>query len=225
SQLGTTVAQVSIQNLPLNGRNPYDLVPTVPGVTNYAADAPTGSRQGTQFSVNGVPANNSAFYLDGAYDTNLWRFGGNLMPNPDALQEFRVLTSNFDVEFGRSAGGVVNAITRSGTNSFHGNAYDYLRNDVLNAKNYFVNEVTPLRQNQFGATFGGPIVRDKAFFFLSYEGLRMRTPVVISSSSLVTPTPAEAHGDFSADPQKKWPKLSNGTYYSCNGVQGVICPS
>ena len=225
SQLGTTVAQVNIENLPLNGRNPYDLVPTVPGVTNYAPDVATGSRQGTQFSVNGVPANNSAFYLDGAYDTNLWRFGGNKMPNPDALQEFRVLTSNFDVEFGRSAGGVVNAITRSGTNAFHGLAYDYLRNDALNAKNYFINEVTPLRQNQFGGTFGGPIVRDKAFFFLSYEGLRIHTPVVVSSSSLVTPTAAEARGDFSADPQKKWPKLPNGTYYSCNGVQGVICPA
>jgi Carboxypeptidase regulatory-like domain/TonB-dependent Receptor Plug Domain len=225
SQVGTTVDQVRIQDLPLNGRNAYDLVQTVPGVTNYAPDVATGSRQGTQFSVNGVPVNNSAFYLDGAYDTNLWRFGGNLMPSPDSLQEFRVLTSNFDTEFGRSAGGVVNAIVRSGTNHYHGLVYDYLRNDVLNAKNYFINEVTPLRQNQFGATFGGPIARDKAFFFVSYEGLRVRTPVVISSRSIVTPTPAEAQGDFSARPQKEWPKMSNGSYYSCNGIQGVICPS
>ncbi len=225
SQIGTTVDQTRIQDLPLNGRNAYDLVQLVPGVSSYTADKQTGSRQGTQFTVNSVPDFNSAYYLDGAYDTNLWRFGGNLMPSPDSLQEFRVLTSNFDAEFGRSAGGVVNAITRSGTNSYHGLLYEYLRNDLLNAKNYFINEVTPLKQNQFGATFGGPIVRDKAFFFVSYEGLRVRTPVIVSSSSLITPTPAEANGDFSADPQSKWPKMPNGTYYNCNGVQGVICPS
>ncbi|HWR16890.1 MAG TPA: carboxypeptidase regulatory-like domain-containing protein [Terriglobales bacterium] len=225
SQIATTVEQTRIQDLPLNGRNAYDLVQVVPGVQSYAADKPTGSRQGTQFTVNGVPDFNSAYYLDGAYDTNLWRFGGNLMPSPDALQEFRVLTSNFDAEFGRSAGGVVNAITRSGTNNYHGLLYDYLRNDALNSKNYFINEVTPLRQNQFGGTFGGPIVRDKAFFFLSYEGLRIRTPVIVSSSSLITPTPAQARGDFSAEPQSKWPKMANGSYYSCNGVQGIICPT
>lgn len=225
SQVGSTVDQRRIEELPLNGRNAYDLVQTVPGVTNYAADIQTGSRQGTQFSVNGVPGFNTGYYLDGAYDTNLWRFGGNLMPSPDSLQEFRVLTSNFDAEFGRSAGGVVNAITRSGTNSYHGLIYDYLRNDLLNAKNYFIHEVTPLKQNQFGTTFGGPIVREKAFFFVSYEGLRVRTPAIVSSNSVVTPTPAEAKGDFSADPQSKWPKMSNGAYYSCNGVQGAICPS
>ncbi len=225
SQVGTTVEQMRIQDLPLNGRNAYDLLQTVPGVTNYASDIQTGSRQGTQFNVNGVPNFNSAYYLDGAYDTNLWRMGGNLMPSPDSLQEFRVLTSNFDAEFGRSAGGVVNAITRSGTNTYHGLVYDYLRNDILNAKNYFINEVTPLKQNQFGSTFGGPLVRDKAFFFVSYEGLRVRTPAVISSSSIVTPTPAEARGDFSALPKSMWPKMSNGAFYSCNGVQGVICPS
>lgn len=225
SQVGSTVDQRRIEELPLNGRNAYDLLQTVPGVASYQPDAPTGSRQGTQFIVNGVPANNSSFYLDGAYDTNLWRFGGNLMPSPDSLQEFRVLTSNFDAEFGRTAGGVVNAIVRSGTNGYHGLAYEYLRNDVLNAKNYFINEVTPLRQNQFGATFSGPVARDKAFFFLAYEGLRVHTPVVISSKSIITPTAAQARGDFSARPQKEWPKINANTFYSCNGVQGVICPA
>ena len=115
SQIGETIDQKRIQDLPLNGRNAYDLLPVVPGVTNYAPDVPTGSRQGTQIIVNGIPGENTAYYLDGSYDTNVWRFGGNLLPNPDALQEFRVLTSNFDAEFGRSAGGVVQAITRYGT--------------------------------------------------------------------------------------------------------------
>jgi hypothetical protein len=225
SQVSSTIDQRRIEELPLNGRNAYDLVAIVPGVTNYVPDVATGSRQGSQMSVNGIPSSNSAFYLDGAYDTNVWRFGGNLLPNPDALEEFRVLTSNFDAEFGRSPGGVVNVITRSGTNAYHGVAYEYLRNDALNAKNYFNTGVTPLHQNQFGATFGGPIAKNKAFFFTSYQGLRVHTPVVISSSSLVTPTPAQAGGDFSALPSKFWPKQANGSYYSCNGVVGKICPN
>src|SRR6185312_11013593 len=136
----------------------------------YQPDVATGSRQGAQLSVNAIPSNNTGFYLDGSYDTNLWRFGGNLLPNPDALQEFRVLTSNFDAEFGRSAGGVVEAITRSGTNKYHGLAYEYLRNNVFNARPWLSTGVTPLRQNQFGASLGGPLprLRDTAFFFLSY---------------------------------------------------------
>lgn len=225
SQVGATIDQKRIEELPLNGRNAYDLLTIVPGVTNYVPDVATGSRQGSQLSVNGIPSSNSAFYLDGAYDTNVWRFGGNLLPNPDALEEFRVLTSNFDAEFGRSPGGVVSVITRSGTNAYHGVLYEYLRNDALNAKNYFTTSVTPLHQNQFGAAFGAPIVKDKAFYFLSYQGLRVHTPVVIPSSSLVTPTPAQAQGDFSALPSKFWPKQANGSYYSCNGVNGKICPN
>lgn len=224
SQLGETVDQKRITDLPLNGRNAYDLVQIVPGVTNYSADNATGSRTGAQLSVDGLPTNTTAYYLDGAFDTAYYHVGGNIIPNPDALQEFRLLTSNFDAEFGRSPGGVVNLITRSGTNQYHGLLYDYLRNNVLNAKNYFNNEVTPLKQNQFGANFGGPIQRDKAFFFLSYQGLRIRTPAIVSST-LTTLTPAEATGNFSALPKSQWPEQPNGQPYSCNGVSGEICPN
>ncbi len=219
SQIGETVDQKRMQDLPLNGRDAYDLVQIVAGVTNFSPDVATGSRAGNQFSVNGLPTQNTAYYLDGAYDTNVWQFGGNLLPNPDSLQEFRILTSNFDAEFGRSPGGVVNTITRSGTNRFHGLAYDYLRNNVLNAKSYFLNAVTPLRQNQFGGNVGGPILRNKAFFFLSYEGLRVRTPVNIASTALVTPTPLETMGDFRNTPANIRPNVS------CNGVQYVVCPA
>ena len=221
SQIGETVDQRRIEELPLNGRNAYDLLATLPGVTNYAADVQTGSRQGTQIIVNGIPSENTAYYLDGAYDTNLWRFGGNLLPNPDALQEFRVLTSNFDAEFGRSAGGVVQAITRSGTNAYHGTIYEYLRNNVFNAKNWFLTSVAPLHQNQYGATFGGPLpmFRDRAFFFLAYQGLRIHQPANIASSSLVTPTALERAGDFRSTPAASRPNVS------CNGVQYLICPS
>jgi hypothetical protein len=141
---------------------------------NYIPDVPTGSRAGTQLTINGI-SHGVAFYLDGAYNTDV-QLGGNLLPNPDALYEFRVLTSNLDAEFGRLAGGVVNAVTRSGTSQYHGLAYDYLRNNVFNAKNWFLTSVTPLRQNQFGGNVGGPIpmTHGHGFFFLSYQGLRTR---------------------------------------------------
>jgi len=217
SQIGSTVDQRRIEDLPLNGRNAYDLVQTVPGVTNYIPDVPTGSRAGTQLTVNGI-FRSTAFYLDGAYNTDI-QLGGNLLPNPDALHELRVLTSNFDAEFGRLPGGVVSAVTRSGTSQYHGLTYDYLRNDVFNAKNWFLTSVTPLRQNQFGGDFGGPIpmTHGHGFFFLSYQGLRTRQPANIASSSLVTPTALERAGDFRNTPSALQPNVS------CLGVPYTIC--
>lgn len=218
SEIGETVDQKSIQDLPLNGRNAYDLVQTVPGVTNYIPDVPTGSRVATQITINGI-SRDTAFYLDGMYNTDV-QGGGNLLPNPDALSELRVLTSNFDAEFGRLAGGVVSAVTRSGTREYHGLAYDYLRNDIFNAKNWFSSSVTPLRQNQFGGNIGGPIPTSEnhAFFFLSYQGLRTRQPSTVASSSLITPTALEREGDFRNTPAALRPNVS------CLGIQYKICP-
>ena len=219
SQIGETVDQKRIQDLPLNGRNAYDLLQVIPGVTNYIPDVATGSRVATQITVNGLSLN-TAFYLDGAYNTDA-QLGGNLLPNPDALQEFRVLTGNFDAEFGHLAGAVVNAITRSGTSQFHALAFDYLRNDVLNAKNWFLTSVTPLRQNQFGGNAGGPIpiTHGQDFFFLSYQGLRTRQPATVASSSLITPTILERKGDFRSTPAPFQPNVS------CLGIQYLICPN
>lgn len=205
SQIATTIDQKRIEDLPSVNRNAYELLTITPGVTNYTADTQTGSRAGTQVSVNGLGQTETAYYLDGGYDTNVWKFGGNRIPNPSSLQEFRIITSNFDAEFGRSPGGVVSAITRSGSNQYHGLAYEYLRNNVFNARTYFVaGAVTPLRQNQFGGNFGGPIwkLRDKGFFFLSYEGLRVRTPTPVTAGSLTVPTALERSGDFSQSPKK-----------------------
>ena len=224
SQIATTIDQKRIQDLPSVNRNAYELLTITPGVTNYTADTQTGSRAGTQVSVNGIGQNNTAYYLDGGYDTNVWKFGGNLLPNPDALQEFRVITSNFDAEFGRSPGGVVSAITRSGSNRYHGLAYDYLRNDVFNAHRLFVTgATTPLRQNQFGANFGGPVwrLRDKAFFFLSYEGLRVRTPTPVTPGSITVPTALERTGDFSQSVKK--PTLPATTINGNGQVVAVQC--
>ncbi len=233
SQLGATVDRERIRDLPLNGRNAYSLVQLVPGVTSFSAGAAIGDANGANFSVNGIRTTLNTYYLDGSLDAAVYRDGGNLIPNPDAVQEFRLLAGNFDAEYGREPGGVVALVTRSGTNQYHGLAYDYLRNNVLNAKNYFITGgVTPLKQNQFGANFGGPIIQNKAFIFLSYEGLRISTPATVTSGSIVVPTPAEAMGDFtsilgvsSSQLQSMWPKMPDGSFYSCNGVQGKICPN
>ena len=170
SQVGETIDQKRIEDLPLVGRSAYDLVQTVTGVTNYTPSAQIGDNNGTQFSVNGLRTNFNSYYLDGSFDNEFERGGGNVMPNPDALQEFRLLTTDFDAEFGRYPGGVVNVITRSGTNEFHGVAYDYLRNTVLNAHNHFINGVSPLVYNVFGGGVGGPILRSKAFFYGELRG-------------------------------------------------------
>ncbi len=220
SQLGETIDQRRIQDLPLVGRSAYDLVQTVTGVTNYTPSAQIGDNVGTQFSVNGLRSNLNSYYLDGSYDNVFARGGGNLMPNPDALQEFRLLTTNFDAEFGRYPGGVVNVITRSGTNQFHGVAYDYLRNTILNAHNYFTSGVSPLVYNVFGGAVGGPVLRNKAFFYVTYEGTRISSPTTVTSSSLVVPTEAERKGDFSGDSAKIKASLKN---LSMCGTPYVIC--
>jgi hypothetical protein len=222
SQIGDTIDQQRIQDLPLVGRSSYDLVQTVAGVTNYTPSAQIGDNTGTQFSVNGLRTNFNSYYLDGSFDNEFERGGGNVMPNPDALQEFRLLTTDFDAEFGRYPGGVVNVITRSGSNQFHGLAYDYLRNTILNAQNYFTRGVSPLVYNVFGGGMGGPIVHDKAFFYASYEGTRISSPTVITPSSIVVPTQAERMGDFSGDSAKIKASLQNLT--TC-GNPYVICPT
>ena len=224
AQIATTIDQKTVQDLPSINRDAYQLLTITPGVTNFVADTQTGSRAGTEVAVNGIGPHQTAYYLDGAYDTNVWQNGGNKLPNPDALQEFRIITSNFDAEFGRSPGGVVSAITRSGTNQFHGLAYDYLRNTIFDARTYFVTGgVTPLHQNQFGGNFGGPLprLRNKAFFFASYEGLRTRTPTPVTPDSLNVPTALERTGDFSQSPKK--PILPATTINGNGDVVQVQC--
>jgi hypothetical protein len=219
AQIATTIGQRELQQLPSLNRDVYSLVATVPGVTNYSAAPLTGDLDGTSFSVNGLPANMVSFYLDGAFN-NVYKDGsaGNAVPNPDALEEFHLITSNFDAEFGRTPAAVVNVITRSGTRNFHGEAYDYIRNDMFNAKNYFLTSVTPLKQNQFGGNFGGPLLKNgKAFFFVDYEGTIVHTPANVAATAIVTATALERTGDFRQS--KVLPNVS------CNGVKYVICPS
>jgi hypothetical protein len=220
AQIATTIEQRELQELPSLNRDVYSLVATVPGVTNYSGAPLTGDLNGTSFSANGLPANMVSFYLDGAYN-NVYKngAGGNAVPNPDALEEFHLITSNFDAEFGRTPSAVVNVITSSGTQNFHGEAYDYIRNDMFNAKNYFLTSVAPLKQNQFGGNLGGPLLKQgKAFFFVDYEGTIQHSPANIPSVAITTPTALERTGDF----RQSTPLPLN---VSCNGVKYVICPS
>lgn len=192
-----TIAQVvsgkQVTDLPLNGRNYLDAANYVPGAI------PTSSGRDNSFSAYGNTGLQNAFLLDGARNVNYLRGLDNqtrdmVRPPLDALREFTVQTSNFSAEYGAAAGGVVNAITKSGTNQFHGSAYDFVRNDDLDAQNYFASSKPLLVRNQYGGSLGGPIVRGRAFFFAAYEGVHQRdeSPLIAT-----VPTALERTGDFS----------------------------
>jgi Carboxypeptidase regulatory-like domain len=222
SQLAETIDQKRIVDLPLSSRMAYDLVTLIPGITNYSASDQIGDTGGTKFSTNGIRPNFNSFYLDGAYDTELFTGGGNIVPAPDALREFRIITSNFDAEFGRYPGAVVNTITRSGENKFHGVAYDYIRNTIGNAKNYFATSVAPYHYNVFGGGFGGPVIRNKLFAFLSYQGTRISQQTVINQGSYVVPTDLERTGDFSQSAKKPSAAFCPANKCSLDGATGTI---
>jgi outer membrane receptor protein involved in Fe transport len=229
--LQTVVDQKRIEELPLNGRNATQLMRLVAGVvSDPRADVTSGTTYPgvTPVSVNGSRANSTNYVLDGAQNNDHYTNAPNPMPNPDALQEFSVQTNNFSAEFGRQSGGVVNAITKSGTNDLHGSAFEFVRNNALNAANYFAPIVNGkkqsdgLKRNQFGATLGGPVWlpklydgHDKTFFFASYQGtLERRAP---TSSNIVVPTAAQRNGDFSSL-KKKLKDPFTGDFYKGNQI-------
>ncbi len=192
SQLGAVENSRSISELPLNTRDTYQFLQLQPGVTatsgisGLSATATFyGSGDAGSVSVNGGRGRSNNFMVNGGDTNDQFVNLPTVQPNPDSVQEFRVLTNVFDAEYGRNSGSVVNVITKSGTNDFHGSAYEYFRNKVLNAKGYFDSQKPDSKQNQFGATFGGPIRKDKTFFFISYEGRRIRKG--ISSTVVAVP--------------------------------------
>ena len=237
STLKSVVDQKRIEELPLNGRNATQLMRLIVGVTN---DPSANVTSGTTYpgtnpvSVNGGRSNTTNYILDGAQNNDLYSNAPSPLPNPDALQEFSVQTNNFSAEFGRQSGGIVNAVTRSGTNDYHGSAFEYVRNNALNAVNFFApvvngSKVTDgLKRNQYGGTIGGPASipglykgKDKTFFFFAYQGtLIRRTPV---SSSIIVPTAAQRAGNFANLLPGKTIKdpLANFTAYPGN----IIPPS
>jgi len=190
--------------LPLNGRNALQLQALLPGsIQMGTGSAASGIALNTNivFSVNGARPNSSAYTLDGGLNMDMYNNLPAAFPNPDTLQEFSILQNGYNAVNGRNAGAVINMVTKSGTNEFHGVLFNFLRNDKLNTRNFFAAGVDPLRRNQFGGTIGGPIRlpryngKDKSFFFVSYEGTRQR--LGSTSSSIIVPTALERIGDFS----------------------------
>src|SRR5262245_18630301 len=197
ASLGTVIENRQVTGLPLDGRNFYELSLLVPGAVPPAPGSAGSVRGDFAFSVNGSREDANNFLLDGVYnvDPKLNTFG--VKPPVDAIHEFEVLTSAYDASFGRSAGAQVNIVLKSGTNGFHGTAYEFLRNLVLDARNYFAptDRGDPRYQrNQFGFSFGGPIVKDRMFFFGDYEGARLREGITRLAN---VPTDRERMGDFS----------------------------
>lgn len=174
-RISSLVDEKRVSELPLNGRNVFQLIEMQPGaIANPGAAVLGGSAGGNSAFVNGQRNRANNFLLDGTDNNDQFTAGRPAVnPNVDMIQEFRVLANNFSAEFGRNSASVVNVVTKSGTNALHGTAYEFLRNDALDARTVFAREVDPLKFNQFGATAGGPIRRDRTFFFASYEGLRL----------------------------------------------------
>jgi outer membrane receptor protein involved in Fe transport len=177
SKLASTVSSTQISNLPLNGRNVFDLMQMSTGAVNVTGVDFEG---GHNTVVNGVREDFNGFLINGVSNKGL--SGGAVnVPIQDSVEEFQQLQLNMSAQYGNSAGGTVNLVTKSGTNNFHGSAWEYIRNDALDANNFFLNQGNPptkkppLRFNQFGVTFGGPIVKDKLFFFLSLQGDRYKS--------------------------------------------------
>jgi len=208
NSLGQVVEQRTVTELPLNGRNPLALVELVPGVVpqgqpsagNSSTSNPVGANPFAlgDFQVGGGMAGQSAILIDGAPTNGAYLNVVTVVPSQDVIEEFKVQTNNLGPEYGRFAGGVINLSTKSGSNTFHGSGFEFLRNKVLNANDFFANENgiqrPPFTQNQFGANVGGPVFKDKLFFFSAYDGFRLRKGSLFQTW---VPTAAERTGDFS----------------------------
>ena len=200
ASLGAVIGAERTQNLPLNGRKFDDLAVLTPGVSVYNPDLHSSSTDGSTISSNGGRSTWGQINVDGITMVNNRHAYVNLFPSIDAIEEFTVQTGNYSAQYGGSAGANVNIQLKSGTNAFHGSLFEFIRNDAVDARNYFRQSPLPkniLKQNQFGATLGGPIFKDRTFFLLSYEGIRSIEEFPSTANVL---TPAERTGDFSATP-------------------------
>jgi hypothetical protein len=207
TQLGAVINDRSVNELPLNTRDTYQFLQLQPGVQAQLGSSGSlfaGSDDPGSVSVNGGRTRANNFSVNGGDANDQFVNTPTIEPSPDAVEEFRVITNTFDAEYGRNSGSVVNVITKSGGNTFHGNIYEYFRNTVLDSRGYPDTTKPQLNQNQFGGTFGGPIKKDRTFFFLSYEARRIRDGVpgqllyVPTGTPSVTAPTGEFSGDFSA---------------------------
>ena len=220
--LSSVVGQQKIIELPLNGRNAAALITLSAGTTDLNTNNSRGSgdtQQGVTYpgaqsiSSNGARADGVNYQLDGGSNIDHYTNVNNPFPNPDALEEFSVQTNNYSAEAGRASGAVVNVVTKSGTNALHGTLFEFLRNGSLNARNFFAPTADKLKRNQFGGSLGGPIVKDKLFFFGTYQGTQTRN--ISTGNNTFVLTSAQRAGDFSGlsrqlvDPLNKQPIAGN----------------
>jgi hypothetical protein len=204
SELGTTVNEEQIKTLPLNGRNFVSLTRTIPGVVrgipgaNIDGAGSLAWRASASFSANGLRPRDNSYILDGVDNNETWLQTVVIFPSVDALEEFKLQTSTYSAEFGRSLGGVVNLQIKSGTNNVHGSAFEFLRNDRFDANNFFNNRAgrpkPDFKQHQFGGTLGGPVFKDRTFFFANYQGYRVQQGQTFLST---VPSDLMRQGNFS----------------------------
>src|SRR5882762_9776641 len=200
TQLGDVIDSKKMLALPLNGRSFVDLLGLQAGVAPVTAetiqqDRPvSGILNSGNISVNGQRETSNAYLVNGGDVSEGRNLGAGLVPNLDSIAEFRLITNSFDAEYGKFSGAVVNAITKSGTNGFHGDVFEFLRNDILDARNYFVPSKSELRRNQFGFAVGGPVWKNHIFWFSDYQGTRQ---IEGAETGLVTVPTADARlGNF-----------------------------
>lgn len=209
TQVGEVVSQKEMTTVALNGRSYTDLLALQPGIVPMSTQTPQsivmagasvaiqpsgGLNAGNQ-SISGQREDANGFLVNGGDVKELMNGGTAIIPNLDSIAEFRVLTNNFDAEYGNYSGGIINVVTKSGSNQFHGSAFEFLRNTDLDARNFFSPQRGFYRQNQFGGTVGGPIKKNKVFFFLDYQGTR--NDQGIDTGLIAVPTLAERTGNFS----------------------------
>lgn len=231
TQLGDVIDSEKMLALPLNGRSYLDLLGLQAGVApggsvTIGGDSGTGARPVSGYiqnagnvSVNGQRETANAFLVNGGDVSEGRNLGAGLVPNLDSVEEFRLITNSFDAEYGKFSGAVMNAITKSGTNGFHGDVFEFLRNDKMDAANFFTPTKSELRRHQFGFTAGGPFWKDKLFWFTDYQGTRQ---VQGAETGIVTlPPAAEYQGNF--DPSLFVDSSGNPT--TVDGTAGGVCPA
>lgn len=225
TQMGQVITGKQTVAVPLNGRSYTDLFALQPGVTPVTTSANpnvssggafgsipvSGSLDPGNFSINGQRESANGFMLNGADVEESISMGTAVVPNLDSIAEFRILTSNFDAEYGNYSGGLINVVTKSGTNQFHGEGFEFLRNTDLDARNFFSPSRDQFNQNQFGGTFGGPIRKDKVFFFADYQGTR--TVEGLDTGLIPVPSLADRNGDL-ADQAGSLRGTVNGSYWA-----------
>ena len=231
AELGVAIVKTEVNDLPLNGRNFTQLLNLTPGVSTVNVSQNSSGAGGiwstpigtfTYPAVNGQTNRSDLFYVDGINDQGSFGSTYVVAPVVDDIQEFKVQSHNDDPSYGGALGGIVNAVTKSGTNSFHGSAWEFLRNTVLDSRNTFLADRTPFQQNQFGGTIGGPMIHNKTFFFATYEGFRNHTN---AQNFYNTPTATELTGDLSAVSGQIYNPNSGLTQpFMCDGSGNPLAP-